>query len=196
MRVLVIYAHPVETSFNAALHAATVAALTRAGHEVDDLDLYAEGFQPVLTRAERLAYHDESANQAGVRPYVERLKRAEAVVFVFPTWSYGVPAILKGFFDRVLLPGVSFRITPERRVVPLLGHIRAMAAVVTYGGPWWAVRLVVGDLPRWHITRYFRRGCAPDARVRYHALYDMNRASEAQRKRFLARVEQAMATFG
>jgi len=103
MRVMVIYAHPVETSFNAALHAATVTALTRAGHEVDDLDLYAEGFQPVLTRAERLTYHDESANQEGVKPYVERLKRAEAVVFVFPTWSYGVPAILKGFFDRVLL---------------------------------------------------------------------------------------------
>ena len=196
MRVLVIYAHPVETSFNAALHGATVAALKRAGHEVDDLDLYAEGFSPVLTREERLNYHDESINQGPVKAYVERLKRAEAVVFVFPTWSFGAPAILKGFFDRVLLPGVSFRITPERTVVRLLDNIRAVAAVVTYGRPWWLVRFGVGDLPRWHITKYFRRACAPRARVRYHALYDMNRAGEAQRKRFLAKVEQAMASFG
>lgn len=195
MRVLVIFAHPVESSFNAALHDATVAGLKRAGHEVDDLDLYAEGFQPCLTREERLNYHDESVNQAGVKPYVERLKRAEAVVFVFPTWSFGAPAILKGFFDRVLLPGVSFRITPERTVIPLLHHIRAVAAVVTYGRPWWLVRFGVGDLPRWHITHYFRRACARGARVRYHALYDMNRVSEAQRKRFLAKVEQAMAAF-
>lgn len=55
MRVLVVFAHPVESSYNAALHGAVVRALTRAGHAVDDLDLYAERFNPVLTRDERLA---------------------------------------------------------------------------------------------------------------------------------------------
>lgn len=46
MRVLVLYAHPVETSFNAALHRQVVASLREAGHEVDDCDLYAENFNP------------------------------------------------------------------------------------------------------------------------------------------------------
>ena len=55
MRVLVLYAHPVETSFNAALHRLIVERLTAAGHSVDDCDLYAEDFDPRLTRAERLA---------------------------------------------------------------------------------------------------------------------------------------------
>jgi len=195
MRVLVVYAHPVETSFNAALHRAALAGLARAGHAIDDLDLYAEGFQPCLSREERLNYHDTAVNQAPVADYVRRLKAAEGMVFVFPTWSFGPPAILKGFFDRVLLPGVSFAITPDRRVEPLLGNIRRIAAVVTYGQAWWRVRLGIGDLPRLLITRYFRI-TARNAPVAYHALYDMNRATDAARARFLAKVEQAMAGFG
>jgi putative NADPH-quinone reductase len=57
MRVLVIYCHPVETSYNAALHHSVLEGLRSAGHEVDDCDLYAEGFNPVLSREERLGYH-------------------------------------------------------------------------------------------------------------------------------------------
>ena len=109
MRVLVLFAHPVETSFGAALHTAVVEELRAAGHEVDDCDLYAEDFNPVLTRAERLGYHDIPSNRMPVARYVERLEWAEALVFCFPTWCFGLPAMLKGFFDRVFLPGVSTR---------------------------------------------------------------------------------------
>ena len=94
MRVLVLYAHPVETSYHAALHARVLGALARAGHDVDDLDLYAEDFDPRLTRAERLAYHDLENDRAAVAPYIARLKRAEALVLVFPVWNFGYPAIL------------------------------------------------------------------------------------------------------
>ncbi len=110
MRILVVHAHPVETSFNAALHRAVVDTLRAAGHQVDDLDLYAEGFDPVLTREERLGYHDTPANRGPVAPYVERLLGAEALVFVNPVWNFGFPAILKGYLDRVFLPGVSFKL--------------------------------------------------------------------------------------
>ena len=63
MRVLVLYAHPVETSFNAALHQAVVEELRAAGHEVDDCDLYAEGFSPVMTREERIDYQEIGPNR-------------------------------------------------------------------------------------------------------------------------------------
>ena len=109
MKILLLYAHPVETSFNAALHRLIVEHLIAAGHAVDDLDLYAENFDPRLTRAERLAYHDARSAQDPADPYVRRLLAAEALVLCFPTWNYGYPAILKGFFDRVFLPDVSFR---------------------------------------------------------------------------------------
>ena len=78
MRVLVVYCHPVETSFHAALHQEVLRNLRAAGHEVDDCDLYAEGFNPVLSREERLGYHDVPGNQLPLAGYVERLQWAEA----------------------------------------------------------------------------------------------------------------------
>jgi len=108
MRVLVVYCHPVETSFHAALHGEVVRRLREAGHEVDDCDLYAEGFDPVLSRAERLGYHEVPSNREPLRAQVERLQWAEALVLCFPTWWYGMPAILKGWFDRVLAYGFAY----------------------------------------------------------------------------------------
>ena len=110
MRVLVLYAHPDPESFAAALHRTIVETLAAAGHEVDDCDLYAEGFNPVLSREERVGYHDLAHNQMPVSAYVARLQKAEALVLSYPVWNFGFPAILKGFFDRVFLPGVSFKL--------------------------------------------------------------------------------------
>ena len=78
MRTLVVFAHPVETSFAAAAHKTVVENLKAGGHEVDDCDLYAEDFDPRLTREERLGYHDIGPNIESVRRHVERLRAAEA----------------------------------------------------------------------------------------------------------------------
>ncbi len=96
MRFLVIFAHPVRDSFQSALHRGVVDVLTTAGHEVDDCDLYAEDFQPALTADERRAYHSPTPQTASVAREIERLRRAEGLVLVFPTWWFGMPAILKG----------------------------------------------------------------------------------------------------
>ncbi|MCX5571208.1 NAD(P)H-dependent oxidoreductase [Kaistia nematophila] len=193
MRVLVLYAHPVETSFQAALHGAVVGALTRAGHQVDDCDLYAEGFDPVLSRQERIDYHDLAVNRRNVDPYVERVMRAEALVLVYPVWNFGFPAILKGFFDRVFLPGVSFRME-NGKAVGNLGHIRKLAAVATYGGARWRA-LLVGDPPRKSVTRVLRAQVGRLGRVPYLTHYDMNRSTEATRSAFLERVTKEMERF-
>jgi putative NADPH-quinone reductase len=111
-------------------------------------------------------------------------------VLVFPVWNFGYPAILKGFFDRVFLPGVSFRLV-DGRVRPNLTHIRRLAAVTTYGGT--RLRAVLaGDPPRCCVTRHLWHVTRP-ARTRYLALYDMNRADRVRRERFLARVGREMA---
>src|SRR3954449_4419764 len=89
MRVLVIFAHPLADSFAAALHRAVVASLQRGGHEVDDCDLYAEGFDPVLSAAERRAYNTQLPDLSGVAEHVAKLKAADALVLCFPTWWYG-----------------------------------------------------------------------------------------------------------
>lgn len=193
MRVLVIYAHPVETSFGAALHAVTLEALKEAGHEVDDCDLYAEEFNPVMSRQERLNYHELEACTKPVQNYVDRVRAAEAIVLVYPVWNFGFPAILKGFFDRVFLPGVSFRLE-NGLVWPNLHNIRKLAAVTTYGGHRWRA-LVMGDPPRKSVRRVLRAVIHPLASSHYLALYDLNRASDATRANFLQRVRNAMRTF-
>jgi len=192
MRVLHLYAHPLDReSFHGAIRRRAGAALAAAGHEVDLLDLYAEGFDPVLSPAERRLYHDEARNTAGIAPYVERLRRAEALVVQFPTWSFGPPAILKGFFDRVFVPGVAFDIGDPAAVRPLLGHLRRLVGVVTYGRPRLHARWV-GDPPRRIVTRYLRWFVAKDAPVHYEALYHLNVATDARRHRFLDRVERRL----
>lgn len=192
-RVLLLYAHPVETSFGAALHAEVRDGLAKAGHEVDDCDLYAEDFEPVLSREERLGYHDLSTNRRPVAGYVERLLAAQALVIVTPIWNFGFPAILKGFFDRVFLPGVSF-FMQDGLVVPSLHNIARLTTVATYGGT--RTRAVlVGDPPRKVATRVLRAVIKPLAPVDYLALYDMNRASEQDRRGFLRKVGTAMARF-
>jgi putative NADPH-quinone reductase len=193
MRVLVIHAHPNPESFNAALHGAVLAGLRRAGHDVDACDLHAENFQPVLTREERVGYHAVPANRAPVEAYVRRVEQAEALVLVYPVWNFGMPAILKGFFDRVFLPGVSFKLV-EGKVRPSLHNIRKLTVVTTYGGARWRA-LLMGDPPRKIAMRVLRAVIHPAASARYLAHYDMNRSTDATRAAFLAKVSAAMERF-
>jgi putative NADPH-quinone reductase len=164
MRVLLLHCHPLGDSYSAALRDAAAQALRDAGHEVDLCDLYAEGFDPVLSAGERRLYLDESRNREPVHEHVQRLLAAQALVLVFPVWNLGLPALLKGWFDRVFLPGVSFRIGPDGRTEPGLGHLRHVAALCTYGLPRWKVWWL-GDAPRAFVQRFLRRVTAGRARV-------------------------------
>ena len=193
MKILVVHAHPVETSFNAALHRLIVERLKAAGHDVDDCDLYAEDFDPRMTRAERLFYHDTTHNQASVRGYVDRLKRAEGLVLCFPVWNYGYPAILKGFFDRVFLPGVSFELV-DGKVRPSLHNIRKAVAVTSYGGSRFRAFLI-GDPPRKLVNRLLRSTIRPFAPVSYMAHYSMNLSTDESRRRFMDKVAARMDAF-
>jgi len=189
MRALILFAHPCEESFGAALHRGVVDTLSERGWEIDDCDLNSEGFSPVLTAEERRGYHEVGPNIEPVREYVERLRAANALILNFPVWNFGYPAILKGFFDRVFLPGVTFRLE-DGFVKPNLTHVRKLAAVTTYGGTRTRAFLA-GDPPRKVVTRALWHVTRPE-RLRYLALYDMNRATDDRRKAFLARIRREM----
>jgi putative NADPH-quinone reductase len=193
MKILVLHAHPVETSFNAALHRLIVERLVAKGHIVDDCDLYAEDFEPRLSRAERLAYHDPRSAQEAIAPHVARLKAAEALVLCFPVWNYGYPAILKGYFDRVFLPGVSFEVV-DGKVRPTLHNIRKIGVVTSYGGSRFRAFLM-GDPPRRLAKRLLRSTIRPFAPVTYLAHYSMNLSTKESRAAFTAKVASHMDGF-
>ncbi|GLQ36488.1 NAD(P)H dehydrogenase (quinone) [Rhizobium albus] len=198
MRVHVVHAHPVETSFNRTLFNTVCETLQGAGHEVDPLSLYDEGFEAALSREERLNYHEVPGNVTDtIRPYVERLNAADAMVFVHPVWNFGYPAILKGYFDRIFVPGVSFTMSAgadRGRLVPNLTHIQKVVFVATYGGDRWRAMLM-GDPPRKMARRWawatFRGKRPPD----YLALYDMNNNEAPELNGFIERVRKHFERF-
>jgi NAD(P)H dehydrogenase (quinone) len=147
VKVLVVYAHPEPTSFTAALKNTAVEVLRDDGHEVTISDLYAESFNPVAGRhdfttiadEDRFHYQAEQAEAAAHDGFAEDLQReqqrvstADAFVFVFPIWWGGVPAILKGWFDRVLAYGFAYQDGQRYET----GFFRGRAAVLgmTSGG--------------------------------------------------------------
>ena len=200
MRVMVLHAHPVEEGFSHALYSAVVDTLRAKGHQVDAVDLYAENFNPVMSREGRLTYHDVPENVTPeLKPYVDRLMAAEGLVIVHPVWNYGFPAILKGYFDRVFMPGVSFVLEggdgPDKgKLVPNLKHIRKVVFVTSYGGD----RLrtwIMGDPPRRMAKRWgwvTFGGWLPPT---YLALYDMINVTPDGRKAFIDKVKRTVAKF-
>ena len=125
---------------------------------------------------------------------IARLRAADALVIQFPTWCFGLPAMLTGFFDRVFMPGVAFDLSNPAKVAPMLGNIKKIAGIVTYGRPR-LTALYMGDPPRKIVTRYVKWFAAKGARVDYHALYHLNVATLEQRQAFMRRVGAAMKAF-
>jgi putative NADPH-quinone reductase len=195
MRTLVAYCHPVPESYCAALRDAAVATLRARGDEVRIVDLYAEGFDPVMTAGERRIYNHGPPADPALQPYVENLKWAQAVLFVYPTWWYGLPAMLKGWFDRVWATGVAFDLPPDGgRIVSRISHIRRIGIVTTCGATM-LVSFLMGQPGRKTIMRGMRALCAPRSRSMFLAHYDMDRSTPESRKAFLEKIRRKLARF-
>ena len=194
MRVLVVLAHPVRESFAHGVCAAAAKGFARAGHEVRVLDLYAMGFDPVLSRDDRLGYHTPGENEAPVAEHLDHLRWAEALVFVYPTWWYSLPAMLKGWIDRVWVPHATFDL--PKGLAPIKGrlhNVKVVGAFATYGSPWWWVRFVIGDPGRRIVLRGIRPLCHPRCKTFWLGHYLMDSSTPESRARFLARVEAKAA---
>lgn len=191
MRVLLIHCHPRSDSLSAALARAAREALQGAGHEVEFRDLHAEGFRPEMTAEEHARYREVPANLDGLEDHAAALRRAEALVLVYPTWWYGMPAMLKGWFDRVWAVGLAFTIG-EGAIRPGLTNIRRLAVVTTYGSPWWLL-WVIGHPDRKLMGRGIRRLLAPRCRVDWHVLTRMDRRTRGECEAFVGRVRAAFA---
>jgi NAD(P)H dehydrogenase (quinone) len=194
MRILVVFAHPDSESYVGQLHKLIVDTLRAKGHEVDDCDLYREQFGAVLSLEEWRAYGDKSAMTSGVERDIERVRACQGIVFVFPAWYYGMPAMLKGYFDRVWLPGVAFEVN-EGRTRPLLQHIERFAVVTTFGASRWLNDWVVGGPTRLAFMRGLAHLVSRRAQRLWLAQYGMDAIGPDQRERFRQRVQEAISRF-
>ena len=190
MRALIVIAHPRDDSFCHAAAAAADRGLRAGGHDVTTIDLYAEGFRAAMSVEERIAYDtDDPILDPQVGRHVELLRASELLVFVYPTWWSGLPAILKGWLERTMVPGVGFTFDERTgKIRPGLRHVRRIVGISTWGSPR-RYAILTNDNGRRVLSRALRMSCGWKARPSWLALYAIDTASDADRSAFLERVE-------
>lgn len=193
MRCLVVYCHPLPESFGAAVRDAALSALSGRGWEVRLVDLYAEGFDPVLSPDERRNM-EHAPTDPKLAPHIDNLKWAEAILFVYPTWWYGLPAMLKGWLDRVWWTDVAFKLGEGGQIAPLLTNIRKLGVITTCGAPWW-ISLLMGQPGRKTILRGIRAICAKGCKTMFVAHYLMDASTAETRAAFLDKVRRKVTGF-
>jgi putative NADPH-quinone reductase len=99
--------------------------------------------------------------------------------------------MLKGYFDRLYVPGVAFDISYPANVRPLLTSMRRIVGITTYGRSWWTA-LYVGDPPRKMVMGYLPRLAGGWTKVTFHTLYHINVASEVKRRAFIDHVKEQL----
>ncbi len=168
--------------------------LERGGHEVEVLDLYAMGFQPVMTADDHSAYHSETpAVDPLVATSVRAVQRADLLVFVYPTWWSSTPAMLKGWLEKTMVPGVAFVFNDSHKVRPGLRNIRQIVGITSYGSPRTSVKLL-NDNGRRTLLRALRLNTGWRTRRTWLPFYAIDSSTPAERTAFIRRVERRMAS--
>lgn len=194
MKLLVVYTHPNPDSFTAAVRDTALAALREKGHDIRLTDLNAIGFNPVMSREERAAYHTRSDNERPVAEHLADLNWCEGLIFIYPTWWYGPPAILKGWLERVLIPHVTFTMPePNKPIAGLLKHIRLVGAITSMGSPWWWWTFGMRQAGRHMVITGPRALCAPACETFWLALHGIDLATADQREAFFNRIRRRLA---
>jgi NAD(P)H dehydrogenase (quinone) len=193
MKCLVVIAHPLTDSLCYAFADSAITALKEAGHEVEIEDLYASGFPPALTITERQSYYNPPFDSATVKSQVERLLAAEAVVLVFPTWWFGFPAVLKGWFDRVWSPGIAYDHASDLGPIkPRLDRLGRTLAITSLGAPWWVDRLVMRQPVKRILSTALMGTCAPHCRFEMMSLYKAEKLATTEVEAFGARIRKRL----
>ena len=144
-KTTIIYAHPYEKSFNQAILERVQALLDAKGQEYRLIDLYADGFNPVYTKEELALFREGKALDPLVLQYQQALKDSRRLIFIFPIWWADMPAIVKGFLDKVLLRTFAYM---ENRVGLLEGRLDIDEALVisTSTAPTFYLKFVCGNV--------------------------------------------------
>lgn len=191
MNVLVVYCHPVPTSFVASVRDQVLAALDRPGRVTRVTDLYADGFDPCFDAHDRRT-HLESGVAPALQRHADDLRWCDVLVLVYPTWWSGQPAMLKGWIDRVWANGVAW-VLPEGsdRIRPLLHNVRRIVVVTTHGSSK-LINSLQGEGGKRVVTRALRSLCSRRCRTTWVAMYGVDKSTAEQRQAFLDRVERRL----
>ncbi len=193
MKCTVVTTHPLTNSLCKRLTEQVTEQLEAMGHEVTLEDLYTQNFAPALTATERATYYSKQYDSSNVIDHASQLKRTEALVLLFPTWWYGFPAILKGWFDRVWGPGVAYDHAADLGAIqPRLVNLKEVLVVTTLGSPWWVDWLIMRRPVKRVVKIALLGTCTRKNRLQFLSLYKSEKLDEQRITKFSKRIEQAL----
>lgn len=194
MKCLVVIAHPLPNSLCHAMARVSIDALSAAGHQVEIEDLYRNEYSPLLTASERNSYYDSAFDASVVQSQIGRLLSADALILVFPTWWFGFPAILKGWFDRVWAPGFAYDHANDLgRIKPRLKNLKKTLAITSLGSSWWVDYLVLRRPVRRVIKTALLGTCAPSCEFEMLSLYKAENLTSIRVHEFCSGIQKTIA---
>jgi NAD(P)H dehydrogenase (quinone) len=145
MKTVIVFNHPYNGSYcNAILRSVTM-GLQKANHEVDLIHLDKDGFNPVMTERDLKGFVDRKPVDPKVIDYKERIDTADHLIFIFPIWWELMPAMTKGFIDKVIFPGVAYDYKPNGFMVKRWKKMKSVTLITTMNSPRLAYWLIFGN---------------------------------------------------
>ncbi len=194
MKTLVVFNHPYEGSYCSAILEAVKRGLKQAHHEMDLIHLDNDGFNPVMSAQDLKAFRDKQPVDPKVMEYKERLEQAEHIIFIFPIWWELMPALTKGFIDKVIFPGVAYDYVngSNTKMKPLLTNIKGVSVITTMNTPRILYRVVFGNA----IQKALMRGTFWKLGYKNRKWMSFNmvkQVSEVKRELWLSKIEKSFA---
>ena len=196
MKILVVTAHPLKDSLCGLFSDNVISNLNKMGHEVELENLYTNHFDPVLTVDERATYYKENYDSSKVSKEIRRLIACDALVLIFPTWWFGFPAILKGWFDRVWVPTVAYEHANDYGPIrPKLHNLKKAFVITTLGAPWW-VDAIILRRPVKRTLRFALLGaCARKCKLKFLSFYKCEFVDSLRLEKQLTKIESELFHF-
>lgn len=195
MKVVIIFNHPYDGSYCNSILKFVNSGLRMAGHEVDLIHLDKDGFNPVMTSQDLKAFVNRHPVDPQVLAYKERLDKADHLIFIFPIWWELMPAMTKGFIDKVIFPGVAYDYSPKGLMVKKLKNIKSVTVITTMNTPSIIYRLIFGNaIKRALFTGTFWK--IGYKKRKWISLNMVKFVSPEKRAKWLSKLEQQFANFG
>ncbi|MBE0368601.1 NAD(P)H-dependent oxidoreductase [Pseudoalteromonas sp. MMG013] len=189
MKCLVVLAHPLDNSLCQHLADKTISHLKSKGYTVTVKDLYAEHFDPVLSKEERASYYQSTFDTQQLTTDIAQLTEAQSLVLIFPTWWFGFPAILKGWFDRVWAPGYAYEHASDfGPIKQCLTNLKEMKVVTTLGSPWWVDTFILRTPVKKVLKLALLGACASNCKFQMLSLYKSEQLSQQKIDKFIMKI--------
>ena len=189
MKTVIVFNHPYDGSYCNAILNSVTAGLLKNNHEVDLIHLDKENFNPVMTQEDLRAFVNRKPVDPKVIEYKERLGKADHLIFIFPIWWELMPAMTKGFIDKVIFPGVAYDYKSNGFMTKKLKKIQSVTLITTMNTHRFFYRLLFGNA----IKRAFFTGTFWKLGYKNRKWISLNMVkfvTEDKRKKWLLELEQ------